>query len=81
MPMDIFFGIVALIWLLLAVQTVYPRVPRLGLPRQTALLVSLAFPVVFLVMINSTYKTLRQGGIRWRDTFYALELLREGNYR
>jgi hypothetical protein len=24
---------------------------------------------------------LRQGGVRWRDTFYSLETLRKGNVR
>ena len=31
--------------------------------------------------IHSTWTTLRQGGIRWRDTFYALEELRAGMIR
>jgi hypothetical protein len=55
--------------------------PRLRLPRLAAAFVPFVFPVLVLVMINSTVRTLRQGGIRWRDTFYRLELLRAGNYR
>jgi len=34
-----------------------------------------------LSMVNSTWVTLRQGGIRWRDTFYSLETLRTGTVR
>jgi hypothetical protein len=32
-------------------------------------------------VLNSAFVTLRQGGIRWRETFYPLETLREGNVR
>jgi hypothetical protein len=31
--------------------------------------------------INSTFVTLRQGGIRWRETFYPLDALRAGTVR
>jgi hypothetical protein len=30
------------------------------------------------ILLRSTYITLRQGGIVWRDTFYPLEELRRG---
>lgn len=36
-------------------------------------------PFAFAVLWNSTLVTLRQGGIRWRDTFYSLEELRRGH--
>ena len=55
--------------------------PRLRLPRLAAALVPVVFPVLVLVMFNSAYRALRQGGIRWRDTFYPLDRLRAGNYR
>ncbi|MFM9965874.1 MAG: glycosyltransferase [Planctomycetaceae bacterium] len=38
----------------------------------------LAFVFAFL---RSGWITLRQGGVRWRDTFYPLELLRGGLFR
>jgi cellulose synthase/poly-beta-1,6-N-acetylglucosamine synthase-like glycosyltransferase len=34
-----------------------------------------------LAMANSMWTTLRQGGVRWRDTFYPLPLLRAGQVR
>src|SRR5262245_35697467 len=49
--------------------------PRLRLPRRAAVLVPFVFPVLSLVMLNSAFRTLRQGGVRWRDTFYPLDLL------
>jgi hypothetical protein len=37
---------------------------------------------VFLcALLNSTIVTLRQGGVRWRDTFYSLDALRAGGVR
>jgi len=36
-------------------------------------------PLFLYILLNSTYLTLRQGGIRWRDTFYPLATLRSGN--
>jgi hypothetical protein len=29
--------------------------------------------------VNSAVVTLRQGGVRWRETFYSLDTLRKGN--
>ena len=39
------------------------------------------FPVLLYAMLNSVFVTLRRGGICWRETFYALELLRKGTLR
>jgi len=41
----------------------------------------LLYPVLFFAVVNSAVVTLRQGGVRWRDTFYALDTLRKGNVR
>jgi len=46
-----------------------------------ALLVPFAGPIIAGVLWNSILTTLRQGGIRWRDTFYPLSLLRSGLVR
>ena len=44
-----------------------------------------AFPVALLLtqfaFLRSGWLTLRQGGVRWRDTFYPIELLRQNSYR
>lgn len=50
-------------------------------PVTTALLTPFAFPILFYAILNSMIVTLRQGGIRWRDTFYSLKMLRDGNVR
>ena len=54
---------------------------RVGWSWPSAALVPFMFPVFLYALFNSTFVTLRQGGIRWRDTFYPLETLRTGNVR
>jgi len=54
---------------------------RLGWPWLTALYVPFMFPLFLYAVLNSAFVTLRQGGIRWRDTFYPLETLRRANVR
>ena len=54
---------------------------RLGWPFRSAAVTPLMFPLLLYAMLNSTWVTLRQGGIRWRDTFYVLDTLRAGNVR
>jgi len=54
---------------------------RVGWPWFSALLVPFMFPVFLYSMLNSTIKTLRQGGVRWRETFYPLAVLRKGTVR
>jgi len=46
-----------------------------------SLLAPIAGPIIAGVLWNSIFTTLRQGGIRWRDTFYPLSLLRSGLVR
>ena len=54
---------------------------RLGWPWHCAVPILLLFPLFQFAMLNSTWKTLRQGGVRWRDTFYSLETLRAGTVK
>jgi hypothetical protein len=53
----------------------------MGWPWQTALAVPFMMPVFLYAMLNSTWVTLRNGGIRWRETFYPLAQLRAGGVR
>ena len=54
---------------------------RIGWSWLAALGVPFVVPVFLCALLNSTTKTLWRGGIRWRDTFYPLEMLRAGNVR
>jgi glycosyltransferase involved in cell wall biosynthesis len=54
---------------------------RLGWPIRGALITPFVFPVLYYAILNSTIVTLCRGGVRWRDTFYPLDLLRKGNVR
>lgn len=54
---------------------------RLGWPWTVAVYVPFMFPLFLYAVVNSTFVTLRQGGIRWRETFYPLDKLRAGNVR
>ena len=54
---------------------------RLGWSWPCALLIPFMFPVFLYALLNSTFVTLRHGGIRWRDTFYSLETLRARTVR
>jgi hypothetical protein len=59
--------------------TLYVR--RSGWPLWTGLLVPFCHVAFPIAGINSTWKTMRQGGVRWRDTFYPLAELRAGIVR
>jgi cellulose synthase/poly-beta-1,6-N-acetylglucosamine synthase-like glycosyltransferase len=55
------------------------RAARLFNLRRTPALFCLAlYPSLGLALLNSVAKTLRHGGITWRNTFYPLEDLRRG---
>lgn len=54
---------------------------RVGWSWPCAVFVPFMFPVFLYALLNSTFIALRQGGIRWRDTFYPLGTLRAGNVR
>jgi cellulose synthase/poly-beta-1,6-N-acetylglucosamine synthase-like glycosyltransferase len=64
-------------WSLALPAAVFAR--RLGWSPATAVITPLFYPVLFLAVVNSAAVTLRQGGVRWRDTFYSLDTLRKGN--
>lgn len=49
---------------------------RLGWSIWGAILSPFLFPFLFFAILWSTWVTLRQGGVRWRDTFYPLAVLR-----
>jgi glycosyltransferase involved in cell wall biosynthesis len=52
---------------------------RLRWKARAAFATPFAFPALFYAIFRSTVITLKQGGIRWRDTFYPLDKLRAGN--
>jgi cellulose synthase/poly-beta-1,6-N-acetylglucosamine synthase-like glycosyltransferase len=54
---------------------------RLGWSWVGAVCMPFMFPVFLYALLNSTFVTLRQGGVRWRDTFYPLHILRAKNVR
>ena len=54
---------------------------RVGWSWPCAVLMPFMAPSFLCALVNSTWVTLRQGGVRWRDTFYSLETLRAGAVR
>ncbi len=55
---------------------------RIRWPWTIALGVPFTAPVVMgFSLLNSTFKTVWRGGIRWRETFYSLDALRAGRVR
>jgi len=54
---------------------------RLGWSWRAAALTPFIFPVLLYAMLKSAFFTLRQGGVRWRETFYSLEVLRKSTVR
>jgi len=75
------FGIAAGLapWSLALPAAIFAR--RLGWSFASAAITPLLYPVLFFAVVNSAVVTLRQGGVRWRDTFYSLDMLRRGNVR
>jgi len=47
-------------------------------PIWSTLLSPLTFPLFSWILMRSTWKTLRSGGITWRGTFYPMDQLKEG---
>jgi hypothetical protein len=74
-------GIAAALSPLALIVPAVPLARRIRWPWQTALGVPFMLPVFFYAMLRSTFLTLRQGGVRWRDTFYPLAQLRAHGVR
>jgi glycosyl transferase family 2 len=55
--------------------------PRMGWSPAIALLVPFFYPLPMIALARSAILTLRQGGVRWRDTFYPTAMLRDGAVR
>jgi hypothetical protein len=66
-------------WSLAIPAAIFAR--RLGWSLASATITPLLYPLLFFALVNSAVVTLRQGGVRWRDTFYSLDTLRKGNVR
>jgi cellulose synthase/poly-beta-1,6-N-acetylglucosamine synthase-like glycosyltransferase len=54
---------------------------RLGWSWKPVVLTPFVYLAVFYALLRSTFVTCRQGGIRWRGTFYSLARLRAGTVR
>jgi cellulose synthase/poly-beta-1,6-N-acetylglucosamine synthase-like glycosyltransferase len=54
---------------------------RVGWSWPCAIGVPFMVPVFLYALLNSTWVTLHQGGVHWRDTFYSLDVLRAGTVR
>lgn len=67
-------GILSIGSLILSVGTAM----TVGFPASVGLFYPWAMVVFAFIMLRSMVLTLRQGGIRWRDTFYSIESLRAG---
>lgn len=61
---------------LLLIAPAWQVARRLGWTPWVSLLAPFLVPLIPLSMLNSTFKTLWRGGVRWRETFYPLALLR-----
>jgi glycosyltransferase involved in cell wall biosynthesis len=54
---------------------------RLNWRWRHAVLTPFVYPALFYAALKSAIVTLRQGGVRWRGTFYSLDRLRAGTLR
>jgi glycosyltransferase involved in cell wall biosynthesis len=75
------FGIVAGLGLLTLIVPAFLFARKLGWSLRGALIAPFIYPLLIYAIVNSTVVTLRQRGIRWRDTFYPLDVLRAGTVK
>jgi glycosyltransferase involved in cell wall biosynthesis len=54
---------------------------RLGWRITAALATPFIFPLLLYALLNSAAVTIRQGGVRWRESFYSLDQLRAGDVK
>jgi glycosyltransferase involved in cell wall biosynthesis len=74
-------GIAAALSLLCLIAPAAILAQRIGWSWRAALGAPFVIPVFICALLNSTFTTLRQGGIRWRETFYPLDTLRADRVR
>jgi cellulose synthase/poly-beta-1,6-N-acetylglucosamine synthase-like glycosyltransferase len=74
-------GIIAAIAPLLIILPGAVLARRIGWSFLPAFFAPFMTPLFLYSVLNSTYRALRDGGIRWRETFYPLAELRSGNLR
>jgi glycosyltransferase involved in cell wall biosynthesis len=74
-------GMAAGLALLSLILPAYVCAKRLRWSFVGAMLAPFVYPLLLYAILNSTWVTIRQGGVRWRDTFYPLEALRKGDVR
>ena len=74
-----FLGTVAGVSLLFMIAPAFLLARLLNWKVRGALFAPFAFVALNYAIMRSTYVTLRQGGVKWRDTFYPLHKLRAGN--
>jgi glycosyltransferase involved in cell wall biosynthesis len=75
------FGIAAGLGLLTLIVPAFLFARKLGWSLRGALIAPFIYPLLIYAIVNSTVVTLRQRGIRWRDTFYPLDVLRAGTVK
>jgi hypothetical protein len=74
-------GIAAALSPLLLIAPAAILAERIGWSWRAALGTPFMIPVFICALLNSTFTTLRQGGVRWRESFYPLDALRTGRVR
>ena len=53
-------------------------IPAMGASWVERILSPFFFPLLIFIIVRSMWVTIRQGGVRWRGTFYSVEELKKG---